>query len=111
MKKFLLTAWIDTPKPEAIEFALRDLSPRRKIIPTEVGFFMKATVQGADARLLNKRLLASLRKIEPHTALHAEWKSRDSAEWFFNYVQKRSRKASCSHRLKPHQAGHARSRR
>jgi hypothetical protein len=91
MKTFLLTAWIDTSKPEAIESALQHLATRRRIIPTDVGFFLKATVHGTDARLLNKSLLMSLRSLAPRTALHAEWKSRNSTEWFFNYVQRRSR--------------------
>jgi hypothetical protein len=92
MNTYVLTAWIDTSRPETIERALRDLSPRKKIITTDVGFFVKATVHGPDARIMNRRLLASLRCIEPRTALHAEWKSENSTEWFFNYVRKRSRK-------------------
>ena len=109
MKKFSLTAWIDTSKPETVERALREISSRRKIIPTDIGFFIKATVRGTDARLLNKHLLATLRRIEPHAALHAEWKSRDSTEWFFNYIPRRSLKTNCSHHPKLHPAGHARS--
>jgi hypothetical protein len=108
MKTYSLTAWIDTSKPETIERALRDLSPRRKIIHTDVGFFLKATVRGLDARLLNKHFLLALRSIEPRTALHAEWKTRNSTQWFFNYAQKRSRGTNSSHRPKLHQGGHAR---
>jgi hypothetical protein len=92
MRTYSLTAWIDTSRPEAIERALQDLSPRKKIIPTDVGFFLKAKVRGANARVLNRTLLSGLRRIEPRTSLHAEWKSETSTMWFFNYLQKRSRK-------------------
>ncbi len=110
-KKYNLTAWIDTRRPARIQRALEDLTCRRTILATDVGFFLKATVHGSNAHDLNRTLLAGLRRIEPHTSLHAEWKSRNSTEWFFNYVQKRSRKTSCSDRLKLRQAGRARSKR
>jgi hypothetical protein len=92
-KTFTLTARVSTENPQAIKRALEQLVSKGSITPTDEGFLVKATMQGEDARELNRTLLSALRRVERKTRLRAEWESGSTTERFFDYVPKRSRKA------------------
>ncbi len=92
-KTFTLMAHISTENPQAVRPALEELVSKESITATEEGFLVKATMQGESARELNKNLLSALRRVERKTRLHAEWKSGNTTERFFDYVPKGSQKA------------------
>ncbi|HTY36742.1 MAG TPA: hypothetical protein VMH23_06510 [Bacteroidota bacterium] len=97
MKKFSVTAWVDTRRVEVVERAVCQFTTRKTIIPTDVGFFLRAVIRGSDAKYLNRELLTALRDLEPKTALHSEWRSGQRTQWFFNNVPRRSEKRVRSH--------------
>jgi tetrahydromethanopterin S-methyltransferase subunit A len=92
-KTFALMARVSTENPHAIKRALQELVSTGSVTPTDEGFVVKATMQGEDARELNRTLLSALRRVERKTRLRAEWESGGTTERFFDYVPKGSRKA------------------
>ena len=91
-KTFTLVARVGTENPQAIKLALQQFISKGSITSTQEGFLVRATIQGEDARELNRTLLSALRRVERKTRLRAEWESAGTAERFFDYVPKGSRK-------------------
>ena len=52
---------------------------------------ISATVEGEDARELNRQLLSEMRKVEKKTRLRSEWSCDGVTEKFFDYVLKGKR--------------------
>lgn len=92
-KTFALTARISTDNPQAIKPVLEKLTPKASITSTDDGFLVEASMEGEEARELNRALLSALRRIERKTRLRAEWKSGGRIERFFDYVPKGLQKA------------------
>jgi hypothetical protein len=59
----------------------------------EDGLHVEGTMEGADAREVNRRLLSALRRAEKRTRLRAEWAGGGSIYRFFDYVPKSTRAA------------------
>ena len=57
------------------------------------GLHVEGTMEGADARDVNRRLLSALRRVEKRTRLRAEWTGGGSIYRFFDYVPKSARAA------------------
>jgi hypothetical protein len=92
-RTFTLTARITTENPHSIKRVLEELFPKTSVTRTDEGFLVKATMHGEAARGLNRTLLSALRRVERKTRLRAEWTSGCTAERFFDYVPKGTRKA------------------
>ena len=65
------------------------------VVVTEIqdGLHVEGTMEGADARDVNRRLLSALRRVERRTRLRAEWTGSGSIYRFFDYVPKSTRAA------------------
>ena len=87
-QKFALSAEISTEDPVAIQQTLTELVGIDAIIKTEKGFKVRTTMEGADARDLNRTLLSALRNVAKKTTLRAEWTCDETTERFFDYVPK-----------------------
>jgi len=90
-KKFVLSADISTEDPLAIQQILTKLVGVDAIIVIEKGFKVRTTMQGNNARDLNRTFLSALRRAEKKTTLRAEWTHDKTTERFFDYVPKRIR--------------------
>jgi hypothetical protein len=65
-----------------------------QVTATPEGLHVEGTLDGADARQVNRRLLSALRRVERRTRLRAEWTS-DGVCWrFFDYALKSQRPAA-----------------
>ena len=54
-------------------------------------FVVRAVLEGADVKELNKRLLSALRRAEKKTRLRAEWTTENGTTYrFFDYVLKKT---------------------
>ncbi|MFG1520139.1 MAG: hypothetical protein AAE977_06685 [Thermoplasmataceae archaeon] len=52
---------------------------------------ISATIEGEDARELNRQILSEMRKVEKKTRLRSEWSCDGVTEKFFDYVPKGKR--------------------
>ncbi len=57
------------------------------------GLHVEGTMEGADAREVNRLLLSALRRAEKRTRLRAEWTGGGCIYRFFDYVPKSTRAA------------------
>ena len=94
-KRFLLEARVSTDGAEAIRPVLERLVTHGTVRtgdgPGE--FEVKAEMEGASARELNRSFLSELRRAEKRTRLRAEWSCEGITERFFDYVPKGPPKA------------------
>ena len=94
-KKFKLSARVSSATPSAIKPVLkRIIGNNGSIKPTEEGFEVNAEIKGKSAKDLNRMLLSELRKAEKKTRLRSEWTYEDTAEKFFDYVLKQTKKVN-----------------
>ena len=92
-KKFKLSATVSSANPSAVKPVLeRIVGSRGSIKLTDNGFEVNAEFTGESARDLNRMLLTELRKAEKKTRLRSEWTSEDTAEKFFDYALKQTKK-------------------
>ncbi len=84
MKKFILKADIETTDPKKIEALLLDLVGVDGVMRTDRGFKVTTTIEGENARELNRSLLLSLRRVSQGTTLRAEWSHDGRTERFFD---------------------------
>ena len=92
-KKFKLSANVSSSNPSAIKSVLeRIVGSNGSIKPTSDGFEVKAEFKGESARDLNRVLLSELRKAEKRTRLRSEWTCEGTAEKFFDYALKQTKK-------------------
>ena len=90
---FQLVAGVSSDNPAVIESLLRQLV-QGEITKTADGFHIQASLSGASARDLNRRLLSALRRVQQLTRLRAEWTSAGVTHRFFDYVPKGTRPAT-----------------
>ncbi len=93
-KTYTLTAEIRTANPHDVGAYLNYVFTPWSVTRTITGFMIEAQMTGESARLLNRRLLSSLKRIEKKTTLQAEWKHNGSAWRFFGYMMKGNRRRS-----------------
>lgn len=92
MPKYTLSARISTDGPDAVRPVLVQLFKGGSIKETgESEFEIRAEMEGASARALNREVLSALRRAEKKTRLRAEWTRGRSTEKFFDYVPKGTR--------------------
>jgi hypothetical protein len=87
-KKFVLAATIKSENPTAIEPILTKLFGVDALLRIDGGFQVRKTVEGRNAKDLNRTLLSELRRVEKKTTLRAEWGHAGTTEKFFDYVPK-----------------------
>ena len=90
---FQLVAEVSSDNPAVIESLLRQLL-QGEITKMADGFHIQASMSGASARDLNRRLLSALRRVQQLTRLRAEWTSAGVTHRFFDYVPKGTRPAT-----------------
>ena len=94
-KKFKLSAKVSSATPSAIKPVLeRIIGNNGSIKTTADGFEINAEFKGESARDLNRMLLSELRKAEKKTRLRSEWTSEDTAEKFFDYSLRQTKKVN-----------------
>jgi len=92
-KKFKLSATVSSANPSAVKPVLeRIVGSNGTAKPTSDGFEVNAVFKVENARDLNRVLLTELRKAEKKTRLRSEWASEDTAEKFFDYALKQTKK-------------------
>jgi hypothetical protein len=64
-----------------------------RVTPTPEGLHVDGSMEGTDARDVNRRLLSALRRVERRTRLRAEWTAGGTTYRFFDYVPKAERPA------------------
>jgi hypothetical protein len=92
--KFRLSAQVSSDNPSAVKPVLEQLiADKGTVRQTDQGFDVEAELEGESARDLNRMILSALRRAEKRTRIRAEWTSGDTAEKFFDYGSKGTRKA------------------
>jgi hypothetical protein len=92
-KRFVLTASVSSDNPSLVRPVLeRALGGRGEIKSVPGGFEVRGEFEGENARDLNRDLLSQMRRAEKRTRLRSEWSSGSTAEKFFDYVPKGTRK-------------------
>ena len=90
-KHFKLTARVSSSNPKAVKPLLQKLIRRGSVKEAKGEFLIKADMQGASAKELNRFLLSELRRAEKRTRLRAEWTSQNgTTQSFFDYVLKKT---------------------
>jgi hypothetical protein len=87
--KLKLKARVSRSDARTIRHALGQLAAKGSVKKAGDEFVLKAEVEGASARELNRTLLSALRKAERRTMLRAEWASGGASERFLDYVLKK----------------------
>jgi len=88
---FKLKARVNRSDAGTIRYALVQLPAKGSVKKAGDEFVVKAEMEGASARDLNRTLLSALRKVEKRTTLRAEWISDDgTTERYFDYVLKKT---------------------
>jgi len=92
-RRFKLSANVSSSAPSAIKPVLeRIVGSNGSIKSTSGGFEVEAEFMGESARDLNRMLLSELRRAEKRTRLRSEWTSENTAEKFFDYALKQTKK-------------------
>ena len=90
-KHFTLIARVSSANPQAIRPVIRKFIAEGSVEREGDEFIVKAEMEGADAKDLNRSLLSALRRVEKKTRLRAEWTSDDgTTQRFFDYVLKKT---------------------
>ena len=93
-KRFLLAARIDSDDPSGVRSVLEGWCRKGgSVRAVPGGFEVTAEVPGESARVLNRRLLSELRRLERRTRLRSEWTCDEITQRFFDYVPKGVRRA------------------
>jgi hypothetical protein len=94
-KRFSLRALVSTDNPSVVRPVLERWIASGSATPGEAAgeFRVEATLEGENARELNRALLSQLRRAEKKTRLRAEWTSEGVTEKFFDYVPKGTKRA------------------
>lgn len=93
-KTYTLTAEIRTANPHDVGAYLSHHPGPWAVTKKVTGFTIMAQMSGESARLLNRRLLSALKRIEKRTTIQAEWKHNGTVWRFFAYVVKGNRRIS-----------------
>ena len=82
---YAFVADIGTQNPERIEPILVNFIGVDGILRTDYGFRVRSTIEGPNARELNRKLLSLLRRVEQNARLEAEWTHNGTTERFVDY--------------------------
>ncbi len=82
---YAFVADIGTKEPERLEPILVNFLGVDGILRTDYGFRVRSTVEGPNARELNRKLLSLLRRAEQNATLEAEWTYNGTTERFVDY--------------------------
>jgi hypothetical protein len=92
-KKFKLSATVSSANPSAVKTVLeRIIGNNGSIKPAGGGFEVAAEFKGESARDLNRMLLSEMRRVEKKTSIRSQWTSEETAEKFFDYALKQTKK-------------------
>ena len=87
--RFSLVAKVSSDDPAAVEPVLRRLVRSGSVTREGDSFLVKAEVEGASAKELNRSMLSEIRRAEKRSRLRAEWTSEDgTTQRYFDYVLK-----------------------
>jgi hypothetical protein len=92
--RFSLVADVSSENLPSIRPLLAQTVIGAVVTENEKGLHVEGTMDGADAREVNRVLLSALRRAEKRTRLRAEWTSDGYIYRFFDYAQKSTRPAS-----------------
>jgi hypothetical protein len=92
MVLFCLNGEVSSENLSAIQILLTHLTGGQ-VTATPAGLHVEGTMEGSDARDVNRRLLSALRRVEKRTRLRAEWTAGGTTYRFFDYVPKSERPA------------------
>jgi len=91
--RFRLIGEVSSDDLAAVRPVLAQMVGGAAVTEIEDGLQVEGTMEGADARDVNRRLLSALRRVEKRTRLRAEWTGGGSIDRFFDYVPKSTRAA------------------
>lgn len=91
MTRFRLTGDVSSDDLAAVRPVLAQMVGGAAVTEIQDGLHVEGTMEGADAREVNRRLLSALRRAEKRTRLRAEWTGGGSIYRFFDYVPKSTR--------------------
>ncbi len=94
MTRFSLVGDVSSENLAAVRPVLTEVIEDATVTRTADGWHVVGTLEGADAREVNRRLLSALRRTERRTRLRAEWTGDGLVYRFFDYVPKSTRPAS-----------------
>jgi hypothetical protein len=94
MTQFSLIGDVSSDNPAAVRPVLTDVIEDATVTQTPDGWHVIGTLDGADAREVNRRLLSALRRAERRTRIRAEWTGDGVVHRFFDYVPKSTRPAA-----------------
>ncbi len=94
--QFSLIGDVSSDNPGAVRPVITDVIKDATVTQTPGGWHVAGTLEGADAREVNRRLLSALRRAERRTRLRAEWTGGGVVHRFFDYVPKSTRPAAGS---------------
>ncbi len=89
---FHLSAHVSSENIEAVRPVLAELFGGR-VTSAPDGLRVEGTMEGEDAREVNRRLLSALRRVERRTRLRSEWTGEGISYRFFDYALKSQRPA------------------
>jgi hypothetical protein len=91
--RFSLIGDVSSDDLAAVRPVITDVIEDATVTQTADGLRVVGTLDGADAREVNRRLLSALRRAERRTRLRAEWTGDGQVHRFFDYVPKSTRPA------------------
>jgi hypothetical protein len=92
--RFSLIGDISSDSPAAVRPVITEVIEDATVTEVNDGLHVVGTLEGADARDVNRRLLSALRRAERRTRLRAEWTGDGQVYRFFDYVPKSTRPAA-----------------
>jgi hypothetical protein len=89
---FRLSAKVSSDRPDAVRPVLEELVGEKGTVRREGDdLLVDATMEGTDAKDLNRALLSALRRVEKKTRLRSEWTDAGGTTYrFFDYVLKKT---------------------
>ena len=91
MTRLSLIAHVNSDNLAAVRPVLLHMIEDAAITNTADGLHGHGTMDGTDARDVNRQLLSALRQAEKKTRLRAEWTADGQIRQFFDYVPKSTR--------------------
>jgi hypothetical protein len=92
--RFRLVGEVSSDDLVAVRPVLAQMLEDAAVTEIHDGLHVEGTMEGADAREVNRRLLSALRRAEKRTRLRAEWTDGGCIYRFFDYVPRSTRAAT-----------------
>jgi hypothetical protein len=89
--RFSLIGDVSSDNLAAVRPVITEVIEDATVTEANDGLHVVGTLDGADARDVNRRLLSALRRAERRTRLRAEWTGDGQVHRFFDYVPKSTR--------------------